>query len=130
MKPNDEQPHFRRLIEVCQTLPETMGELHERAIQLRCHAVKVRLVAFGHDEDMPRIQGPMIQKGQEVLVFIDGMAGDMPRHYRTKDTRVVPRRHRHLSYRLLSARFAPPVAPPTSRRRAISSQVKKDNNML
>jgi hypothetical protein len=113
MKPHDEQPHFQRLIEVCQTFPETMGELHERAIQLRCQAVKVRLVAFGNYQDMPRIQGPMVQKGQEVLVFIDGMAGDMPRHNRTKDTGVVPRLHQHLSQRLLSSRFVPPAAPPT-----------------
>ena len=92
MKPDDEQPHFRRLIEVCQAFPKTMGELHERAIQRGCQAVKVRLVAFGHDQDMPRIQGPMVQKGQEVLVFIDGMAGDMPRRNCTRlllDSRVV-----------------------------------------
>jgi hypothetical protein len=48
-----------------------MGELHERAIQVGCQAVKVRLVAFGYDQDMPRIHRPMVQKGQEVLVFID-----------------------------------------------------------
>jgi hypothetical protein len=62
-------------------------------------AVKVRLVAFGNDQYMPRIQGPMGQKGQEVLVFINGIAGDMPRHNRTKDTGVVPRLHQYLSSR-------------------------------
>src|SRR5215467_1095048 len=90
-----------------------MGELHERAIQRGGQAVKVRLVAFGHDQDMPRMQGPMVQKGQEMLVFIDGMAGDMLRHNRTKDTGVVLRLHQHLSHRLLSSRSVPPTAPPT-----------------
>jgi hypothetical protein len=62
---------------------------------------------------MPRIQGPMVQKGQEVLVFIDGMAGDMPRRNCTKDARGVTRRHPYLSHRLLSSRSVPPTAPPT-----------------
>src|SRR5262245_28799952 len=113
MKPYDEQPHFRWLIEVGQTFPQTMGELHERAIQRGGQAVKVRLVVFGHDQDMPRIQGPMVQKGQEVLVFIDGMAGDMSRRNGTKETGGVPRLHQPLSHRLLASRSVPPTAPPT-----------------
>src|SRR5882724_10810199 len=97
-----------------------MGEPHERTIKFGCQAVKVRLVAFGHDQDMPRIQGPMVQKGQEVLVFIDGMAGDMPRHNRTKETGVVPRLHQLLSDRLLSSRSVPTTAPPTDPQHVIS----------